>query len=338
MPPSRFQVLDEIVTTERAYVADLRVILDLYHVPITSLAILPAESVDLVFGNTQALIDLHTSILHQIEERRMQHERLSQLLPGHHELYVGDIFMSACGMRETYTAYCRSYTAALEEISKWRKNPILNYYLLDCKERPVSRGLDLGDFIIKPVQRICKYPLLFRELLAVTEPASHPDHRYLRDALAAFEACASDVNEAMAQPAAPESSVDARKRKKMVLTQIRRVRSGSMSPVRPTQLPTVVATTTTRLPTPPPKPPLDSFRSLRKSRRGSAPPALPPKPCHLERPPRPLARRASAPPRRKPPAVPSLRSKPKPARTAPRVDPSLRAPVPGMCSPTRTRL
>jgi hypothetical protein len=34
-----------------------------------------------------------------------------------------------------------------------------------CQEvrmRPESRALDLGSFLIKPVQRICKYPLLVR--------------------------------------------------------------------------------------------------------------------------------------------------------------------------------
>lgn len=34
---------------------------------------------------------------------------------------------------------------------------------------------NLHDYLIKPVQRICKYPLLFKELLKCT-PAEHPDY------------------------------------------------------------------------------------------------------------------------------------------------------------------
>jgi hypothetical protein len=41
-----------------------------------------------------------------------------------------------------------------------------------------TKGLSLGDFIIKPVQRLCKYPLLLRELINCTDPHS-PDHRNL---------------------------------------------------------------------------------------------------------------------------------------------------------------
>lgn len=60
----------------------------------------------------------------------------------------------------------------------------------------VVRGLSLLSFIIKPVQRLCKYPLLlrvlslllflmliFEELIANTDPAL-PEHQRLIDAAA----------------------------------------------------------------------------------------------------------------------------------------------------------
>jgi len=49
--------------------------------------------------------------------------------------------------------------------------------------------------MIKPVQRLCKYPLLLRELLKFT-PESHPDHAALQAAYIKIEEAVSHVNEA----------------------------------------------------------------------------------------------------------------------------------------------
>ena len=52
------------------------------------------------------------------------------------------------------------------------------------------RSLDLESFLIKPVQRVCKYPLLLREL----ERATETDHVDYEDIAAAFEQIQSSVN------------------------------------------------------------------------------------------------------------------------------------------------
>lgn len=52
------------------------------------------------------------------------------------------------------------------------------------------RGLNLQAFLVKPVQRLPKYVLLFKDLLRHTLP-THPDHKNIVDALAKFK----DVNQ-----------------------------------------------------------------------------------------------------------------------------------------------
>jgi hypothetical protein len=68
----------------------------------------------------------------------------------------------------------------------------------------LSRSLSLGDFLIKPVQRITKYPLLLavciyvvinsQELLKVT-PENDPEIRKLNHVLKLFKDIMSHVNE-----------------------------------------------------------------------------------------------------------------------------------------------
>ena len=57
-----------------------------------------------------------------------------------------------------------------------------------------SRGLDLPSFLLKPVQRICKYPLLIRELLKNTHE-DHIDYKHVGEALKRISAVVDFINE-----------------------------------------------------------------------------------------------------------------------------------------------
>jgi hypothetical protein len=74
------------------------------------------------------------------------------------------------------------------------KNKNFAKFLLAQKQRPECRKLDLEAFLIKPVQRICKYPLLFRELIKYTR-ITHPDHDAIMRAASKLEEIATYVNE-----------------------------------------------------------------------------------------------------------------------------------------------
>lgn len=52
----------------------------------------------------------------------------------------------------------------------------------------------MGSLLIKPVQRIMKYPLLLAELWQAT-PEDHPDHQPLQEALASAKIINLNINE-----------------------------------------------------------------------------------------------------------------------------------------------
>lgn len=54
--------------------------------------------------------------------------------------------------------------------------------------------MDLKAFLVKPVQRLCKYPLLLKELVKVTD-ANHPDHSNLEKALSKVESVVASIND-----------------------------------------------------------------------------------------------------------------------------------------------
>ena len=60
--------------------------------------------------------------------------------------------------------------------------------------RPDIQAWDLHTLLIKPVQRIVKYPLLLGKLLEAT-PVDHPDHKLLMSAAHSASQVAQDINE-----------------------------------------------------------------------------------------------------------------------------------------------
>ena len=54
-------------------------------------------------------------------------------------------------------------------------NEKFDEFLMDQKKEKRCRKLELIDFLIKPMQRLCKYPLLLKELLKHTDE-DHGDY------------------------------------------------------------------------------------------------------------------------------------------------------------------
>lgn len=68
-----------------------------------------------------------------------------------------------------------------EVLSRVRKNKQFSTYCREIQQYPASHQLDLESLLIKPLQRVTKYPLLLKELLNHTIP-SHPDYENLQAA------------------------------------------------------------------------------------------------------------------------------------------------------------
>lgn len=60
-----------------------------------------------------------------------------------------------------YSQYVNNTEKQEQELSRLRKNN--KEFAAFCDRlKAKSHGLDLDSYLIKPVQRVCKYPLLFR--------------------------------------------------------------------------------------------------------------------------------------------------------------------------------
>ncbi|XP_042306101.1 rho guanine nucleotide exchange factor 37 isoform X2 [Sceloporus undulatus] len=94
-------------------------------------------------------------------------------------------------MENVYKVYCANYDQALLLLEIYRKDPRLQKEIVDTLTStvPHTSASDLSFFLVMPVQRITKYPLLLQKILENT-----PDNDSAYGALQAAASTMSDVN------------------------------------------------------------------------------------------------------------------------------------------------
>ena len=201
----RGMTIHEIVSTERAYVADLELLTQTYK-PALARAIADASERADFRGTTRAGPDaaLLSALFHpSLEPLLALHCELLSALEAavaEHELHtVGDNLASARAVGRAlgtivpylrlYAGYCANHPQAVQAAASARGQPEAAAALrgVERRERP------LESLLIKPVQRLCKYPLLLSATLKLLPP-SRPEHAEVRAALRAVEQLNREVN------------------------------------------------------------------------------------------------------------------------------------------------
>lgn len=81
---------------------------------------------------------------------------------------VADTFQSVADYMKIYTVFCSNQSESTATVQGLLKSSQFEAFLAEKADVSVmaeSRNLDLNAFLIKPVQRICKYPLFLRVCL-----------------------------------------------------------------------------------------------------------------------------------------------------------------------------
>jgi len=94
---------------------------------------------------------------------------------------------------KNYVTFSTKYKAALTELQHQAETSSVSKFL-EAKQQEDPHNLRLADYLIKPIQRLCKYPLIFRELLKST-PEDHKDRNFMKETMASLEALTTHVNE-----------------------------------------------------------------------------------------------------------------------------------------------
>ncbi|KAM6186631.1 dynamin-binding protein isoform 2-T2 [Rhynchocyon petersi] len=186
MLEKRTKVIEELLQTEKDYIRDLEMCLERIMVPLQQ-AQVPNIDLEGLFGNMQMVIKVSKQLLAALENSDS----------------VGAVFLDHRDELEgTYKVYCQNHDEAISLLDIYEKDEKFQKHLQDSlvdlknlySEWGCTNYINLGSFLIKPVQRIMRYPLLLVELLNAT-PESHPDKVHLTSAVLAVKEINININE-----------------------------------------------------------------------------------------------------------------------------------------------
>ena len=150
-----------------------------------------ADDTQAIFANLEELCRCATVLLELMDR---EGERVTVL--AHAFIQVTPFF-------KLYAFYCRNYERALSTLATCRsKVPALSDFLNRQAALPQCRGLSLESYLIKPVQRLTKYPLFWKDLLK-SVPHAHPQRAMLEKAEELVRTVSMAVNQVSAAGSQP---------------------------------------------------------------------------------------------------------------------------------------
>ncbi|XP_068184534.1 uncharacterized protein arhgef49 [Antennarius striatus] len=189
----RKEAILEFLNTESSYGEDLRIIKEEFYSPMQKAGLLTAEQLTVVFANVQELIDVNDRFTEHLQDS-IDHafdQGDGDLLT----VYIGEIFLEFVNMLPAFQTYCLQQSTSVNMLNMLEKEKELLRIFLDVSQNDNTalRRMNLRSFLMAPLQRVTKYPLLLSRIIKVTHEC-HPDYARLREAKSRVESHLEHIN------------------------------------------------------------------------------------------------------------------------------------------------
>ncbi|KAM8940181.1 rho guanine nucleotide exchange factor 38 isoform 2-T2 [Pelodytes ibericus] len=190
----RGKIISELIQTERDFLNDLELCIREVVQPLRNHQSEQFD-VDVLFINIESVCQISAKLVSLLEEATTDIDPEQQV--------IGELFLEIkCPLEDVYKIYCYHHDEAHTVLESYEKDQDLKLYLKQCiqalkkiyEDQGKPNLLDMGSLMIKPIQRVMKYPLLLCEVLNAT-PQCHPDYRTLQDAFTAVKQINFNINE-----------------------------------------------------------------------------------------------------------------------------------------------
>lgn len=179
----RKYVIEELVNTEEQYCKSLAIILKEVKVPALENKLLTKEEANQIFCDLDEIQNFHQYFSEKLRKSFQNFDTRTSK--------IGDVTMQVLPVFKMYFLYCDNFKLANARLEKMRKdNHKFINFIKPLEFTPTLQNLDLISQLVKPVQRLPKYVLLFKDLKKNTDE-KHPDYQNITKCLEEF----SKINE-----------------------------------------------------------------------------------------------------------------------------------------------
>jgi dynamin-binding protein len=242
----RRHVIKELIDTEHSFGRDMKVVDDIYKGTSSSCLDLSVEDVKILFSNSDQIVQFSMNFLDALKQagkpiyvmpkaQRYKSTRASTATgtsgtvdetasvngtelsdeDKDRQTFVGAVFgQNMARMEKVYAEYLKNHDAANKKLQALQQNPKVTIWLKECRQwaADLTTAWDLDSLLVKPVQRVLKYPLLLAQLLEAT-PEDHPDFTAIDVAVREMTGVSFRINEMKKRADVVEQVINSRKRK-----------------------------------------------------------------------------------------------------------------------------
>ncbi|XP_059206845.1 intersectin-2b [Centropristis striata] len=181
--------IHELIETEERYTEDLQIVLEVFHKPMSESGRLNDSEMGMIFVNWKELLACNSKLLKALRVRK---KTGGENMPVH---MIGDILAAELSHMQPYIRFCScQINGATLLQTRIDNEPNFKDFLKKIATDYRCKGMPLSSFLLKPMQRITRYPLHIKNILEST-PEGHADRGPLKESLERAEELCKQVNE-----------------------------------------------------------------------------------------------------------------------------------------------
>ncbi|XP_029281824.1 LOW QUALITY PROTEIN: intersectin-2-like [Cottoperca gobio] len=181
--------IHELIQTEERYMEDLQIVLEVFQKPMSESGRLNDAEMTMIFVNWKELLACNSKLLKALRVRK---KTGGDNMPVQ---MIGDILAPELSHMQPYIRFCSCQINGASLLqTRIDSEPNFKDFLKKIATDYRCKGMPLSSFLLKPMQRITRYPLHIKNILESTAEG-HADREPLKEALERAEELCKQVNE-----------------------------------------------------------------------------------------------------------------------------------------------